>query len=335
MQAVKELLKRPVAYHPILAKLTGSISAAVMLSQGMYWQTKAEENNQEWFWVTADGWNDQCGLTQNMQETAREILRRTDFWFEKRAGLPAKLYYRIDADILVSRITGYLNGEKQDYRNTGNKKSAERRTGNGRYGKQDSLFADDKESNNRLLDTNLENSDADFFSVSVFEMREEEVALPTLDAAQNFEKKSPARARATKPDRHSADDVARELSGPHLDFYCDILNTGVWADYLDYRKEIRVKPYRSAKSEAQAIMDFFKEAGGDSSKSQEIVNQSRAKGWTGLFKLKNSNNDRNGTNQVRHSTNPGNGGDFYGGGDNPMWSGVMQGDTGEWGKKYP
>lgn len=136
INAVKELLKRPVAYHPILAKLTGSVPAAVMLSQGMYWQGKAEDEGKEWFWVTGDGWFEQCGLTQSTQNTAREILRSTGFWFEKREGLPAKLFYQIDAETLISHITSYLNGEKQVYRNTVNKKTETREASSGRFGKQ-------------------------------------------------------------------------------------------------------------------------------------------------------------------------------------------------------
>ena len=179
IKAVKELLKRPVAYHPILAKLTGSVSAAVMLSQGMYWQEISEHDGKEWFWVTANGWLDQCGLTQNMQDTAREILRKTDFWFERRAGLPAKLYYRIDAEILVSRITGYLDGERIVYRKTGNKESALRDTSNGRYRKQAVRKTDNKESISILK----ENSDENINPVS----EKETVALTTFSPGEKIQ----------------------------------------------------------------------------------------------------------------------------------------------------
>ena len=152
-----------------------------------------------------------------------------------------------------------------------------------------------------------------FLSVQIFESRTETLEINKTESDNQFRRRGP------KANSHTAEEIAANLKGPELEFYVDILNSGAWSDYLLHRKEIRVKPYRSAKSEAEAIRDFFKEAGGKSEIAQAIVNQSRAKGWTGLFKLKDRSNDNG---NIRHNTNPGNGGDFFGGGDSPFFQGV-------------
>jgi len=158
INAVKELLSKPVAYHPVLARMTGNVAAAVMLSQGMYWQRIAEDKGQEWFWVTADGWKEQCGLSRSMQETAREVLRRSGFWFEAKKGIPAQLFFRIDADVLIEKIEAYLGGCEQGCGKPANNKAETPRTTTGQFGKQVSGVADDIESKESKKENILESS---------------------------------------------------------------------------------------------------------------------------------------------------------------------------------
>jgi hypothetical protein len=108
INAVKSLIKSPIAYHADLAKMLRSVPAAVMLSQGMYWQEKAEAKDEEWFWTTAEEWFRQTGLTEESQATARKILKRAGVWSEAKKGLPAKLYFRVNSDVLIRRLEAYL-----------------------------------------------------------------------------------------------------------------------------------------------------------------------------------------------------------------------------------
>lgn len=79
-----------------------------MVSQGLYWQEKAEAAGSEWFYVTAEDWYDQTGVTVEMQATARKLLKSFGFWSERRFGIPAKMHYKIDMDALVTVIYRYL-----------------------------------------------------------------------------------------------------------------------------------------------------------------------------------------------------------------------------------
>ena len=104
-----------VSYHPVFARALRNVSTAVMLSQGYFWQENAhhkdlkEIDGRKYFTATADEWYESTGVTPDAQVTARKVLCDSGFWGEKRAGVPAKLYFYIDIEILVSVIYGYLN----------------------------------------------------------------------------------------------------------------------------------------------------------------------------------------------------------------------------------
>jgi uncharacterized protein YdaU (DUF1376 family) len=62
----------------------------------------------------------------------------------------------------------------------------------------------------------------------------------------------------------------------------------IWLDYLQHRKELKVKQYGSRKSEHKGLTKLLEHSNKDPAKAQEIVDQSRANGWQGLFPLKES-----------------------------------------------
>jgi len=68
--------------------------------------------------------------------------------------------------------------------------------------------------------------------------------------------------------------------------------SGIWEDYLAHREEIRAKMYKSERSERIAFNKLLEHANGDKETAQEIVNNSRAYGWQGLFPLKNGSNGK-------------------------------------------
>lgn len=102
-QALYQLLDRPVAYHPVLADLVGSVEAAIMLSQALYWQRRGRAEDGYWY-TSREDWYDQTRLGRYAQERAREVLRRHAWWSEQRRGVPARLYYRVDIGELYRAI---------------------------------------------------------------------------------------------------------------------------------------------------------------------------------------------------------------------------------------
>ncbi|MBK6603352.1 MAG: hypothetical protein IPG28_17805 [Betaproteobacteria bacterium] len=90
-----------------LADLTGSVTAALLLGQCLYWTDRVlrQQPEQEgWFWKTAVEWRQEIGLTRREQETARRRLRALGLLEEKRAGMPAKRWFRIDVAALEQQL---------------------------------------------------------------------------------------------------------------------------------------------------------------------------------------------------------------------------------------
>jgi hypothetical protein len=99
----ESLLDRPIAFHRCFVTLTGSIPAALMLSQAIYWSKRTTKGS-AWFYKTQKEWEEETGLSRTEQDSARRKLRDLGFWFEDRRDVPAKLYFRVDAQKLQSRL---------------------------------------------------------------------------------------------------------------------------------------------------------------------------------------------------------------------------------------
>jgi len=92
---------RPIAFHRCFVKLTGSVHAALMLSQALYWlnperQGQGRGKDEGWFWKTREQWEAELGLSRWEQETARKQLRLTKFWKEKDKRLEHRIYFSVD-----------------------------------------------------------------------------------------------------------------------------------------------------------------------------------------------------------------------------------------------
>jgi hypothetical protein len=102
-----DLLDRPIAFHRVFVELTGSVTAGLMLSQGLYWtriKRRDDPGSDGWFYKTQAEWEEETGMGRSEQETARKHLRHTPFWQEQRRGVPAKLYFRIDLERLAEAL---------------------------------------------------------------------------------------------------------------------------------------------------------------------------------------------------------------------------------------
>lgn len=102
-----------VSFHAIFAKMLGSVTAGLFLSQGYFWQHKAKYSNlievegKTYFDRTSEEWFEDTGLSVEQQSAARERLRSVGILHEKKIGLPARLHYHICLETLVSVIYRY------------------------------------------------------------------------------------------------------------------------------------------------------------------------------------------------------------------------------------
>lgn len=102
--AVKRLLQdRPIAYHPDVARVCGSVKAGVFFSQLLYWSDKGKRGD-GFIWKTQGDWEEETALTRYEQEGARKALKERGFIDEQLTGVPAKLHYRVNFDIFLNAL---------------------------------------------------------------------------------------------------------------------------------------------------------------------------------------------------------------------------------------
>lgn len=106
--AIRLLLKRPIAFHVVFARIAGNTTAGVFLSQLWYWHDRGKDPD-GWIYKTQAEWYDETCLTRYEQESARKSLREKGILEEKREGLPALLYYRINLETFFRAVNEMAN----------------------------------------------------------------------------------------------------------------------------------------------------------------------------------------------------------------------------------
>jgi hypothetical protein len=109
------LLGRCIAFHARLVALTGSVKAALMLSQAIYWTRRGRDVRQHggWFFKTMEQWHEETGLSRHEQAHARATLRGLHLIDECKRGLPARLFYRVDAERLATSLSDSVDGRAE------------------------------------------------------------------------------------------------------------------------------------------------------------------------------------------------------------------------------
>ena len=106
-----------IAFHAVFAKAFRSLPVGVFLSQAYFWQenrkfkskdTHQEIDGKQFFAKTAKDWFEETSLSVEQLAKVRETLCTAGILQEKLHGNPAKLYYHIDFEALVSVINQYL-----------------------------------------------------------------------------------------------------------------------------------------------------------------------------------------------------------------------------------
>jgi hypothetical protein len=100
---ILEALDRPIAFQRVFVPIAGSINAALLLSQAVYWMKETNDAG-GWFSKSSSEWEDETGLTRREQDHARKLLRNAGLLLERKSGMPPKLYYWVDIEKLEKRV---------------------------------------------------------------------------------------------------------------------------------------------------------------------------------------------------------------------------------------
>lgn len=108
-EIVRQLLGRHVSYHRALVDITGSTTAALLLSKMIYLQRRAfGANGGEWFSVTVEYYRQELGMNRRQQETARKALLGkkliAESLQEDRLRRNRRLYQRVDIEALMPHL---------------------------------------------------------------------------------------------------------------------------------------------------------------------------------------------------------------------------------------
>jgi hypothetical protein len=103
-----QLNQRPIAVYPIYIKITGSVNAGLLLSQLMYWYGAV--NGRVFYKTDAEIMEETC-LSESELRTAKNKLKSMSFIDIKAKGVPAKTYYSINSDKLISEINNFSSAK--------------------------------------------------------------------------------------------------------------------------------------------------------------------------------------------------------------------------------
>jgi hypothetical protein len=98
-----QLPGRPIAYFPTIVPYVGSVNAAVVLCQLVYWTPRAK-NDQGWIYKTQLELMQETGLSRHEQRAAREVLKDRDLLEERYDRVNHQLYLRINVEVYNAMV---------------------------------------------------------------------------------------------------------------------------------------------------------------------------------------------------------------------------------------
>jgi len=110
--------KKSILYRPIYAQITGSITAAVMLSQIMfYWGQVYRERHPELeeneFWKTDKMFMEDIHMNSEQFKYAQNILEKLNIIIMKKKGYPPRTFYKLNEKTLRGLISSSKNLAKK------------------------------------------------------------------------------------------------------------------------------------------------------------------------------------------------------------------------------
>lgn len=107
------LADRPIAYHPILARISRTIEAGILLGQLLYWDGVMSRQRGKkwdgWFYKTAEEIMEETALSRSNFETARSKLKELGFIKCELHGVPATMHYWLDIDSIEEALEAHAN----------------------------------------------------------------------------------------------------------------------------------------------------------------------------------------------------------------------------------
>lgn len=95
---------RGILYQPGLVKIVGSVNAAILLGQLLYWHGTGNRKD-GWIYKTCEQMAYETGLSRTQQDNAIDKLKTFGLLKTKRAGTPAKRCFLLDLVTVQNELT--------------------------------------------------------------------------------------------------------------------------------------------------------------------------------------------------------------------------------------
>lgn len=114
-----EVFDVPVTFHRCLVPVCGGVTAALMLSQAIWTTQGLDPDADGWFVRSQEEWTEETGLSRWEQESARKALREAGLMQERRAGMPARLWFRVCPQAVWRALHAVQAGQAGQFRQGG------------------------------------------------------------------------------------------------------------------------------------------------------------------------------------------------------------------------
>jgi len=112
-EVLRALNQRPISYYPINAKIMGSVTGGIALSQILYWFTAGKKPPTKIYKTDAE-LQEETYLTNNEMRAVKKKLKALNFLTVSREGVPARTFYEIDWNAYNSSLVKFTNQECDD-----------------------------------------------------------------------------------------------------------------------------------------------------------------------------------------------------------------------------
>ncbi len=102
-----------VLFRPEFVEITGSLNAALMLSQCVCWHYVAMRSGKQSFYKSIQDWEYETGLSEERQISARRTLIVLGMIRVKTIGRPKQMYYFVNIDRILKRLDEHRAEVKQ------------------------------------------------------------------------------------------------------------------------------------------------------------------------------------------------------------------------------
>lgn len=281
----------PIAYHPAIAKHTGSVTSAIFLCQLIYWDGKGK--SELGTYKTADEWQSETGLSYREQATARKKLRDLGLLIETHQRLIHRIYYKLDHSVFNNFIKTIFESEndKDDnskHQNSPNAENAIREKRQAKSPNDESAIGgrhntqtpnDDNAIGERLLRNSSSDDNANRYIDKDYHRLHTEITteITSKNKEKNTKKrKKIGRAKTENPQQKNQSDHI--LDGLDISTWPNRPCMQIWADYKKLRQSKKAPITQTVVNRMGAELHKVKEHG---ITVDDFLSECITRGWQG------------------------------------------------------